>query len=168
MSFLSKLFGSKKPERELKVIHDKYCDITDTDDVSEYKGTVKWCRCDCEISLDVDEFPCENPTIEKALAVFHMLYENMEEWDRKVKECAAAEYMDENGMVEIWGNGHEENEVPPMPKEDFINKLDVFEIQISNDGNIRFRIPADGLFTDHELVIETDSSGENMTCGLWG
>ena len=168
MSFLSKLFGSKKPERELKVIHDKYCDFTDADDVSEYKGTVKWLNYDCDIVLDVDEFPCENPTIEKSLAVFHMLYENMEEWDRKVKECAVAEYMDENGMVEIWGNGHEENEVPPMPKEDFINKLDVFEIQISNDGNIRFRIPADGLFTDHELVIETDSSGENMTCGLWG
>ena len=88
--------------------------------------------------------------------------------EREAKERAAAEYMDENGMVEIWGNGHEENEVPPMPKEDFINKLDVFDILISNDGNIRFSIPADGLFTDHELVIETDSSGENMTCGLWG
>ena len=101
MSFLSKLFGSKKPERELKVIHDKYCDFTDADDVSEYKGTVKWLNYDCDIVLDVDEFPCENPTIEKSLAVFHMLYENMEEWDRKVKECAAAEFMDENGMVEI-------------------------------------------------------------------
>ena len=29
-------------------------------------------------------------------------------------------------------------------------------------------IPADGLFTDHELVIETDISGENMTCSLCG
>ena len=167
MSILSKLFGSKKPERELKVIHDKYCDFTDADDISEYKGTVKWHNYYCDIVLDVDEYPSENPTIEKSLAVFHMLYENMEEWDRKVKECAAAEFMDENGMVEIWGDGKEDI-VPPMPKEDFINKLDVFEIQISNDGNIRFRIPADGLFTDHELVIETDSSGENMTCGLWG
>jgi len=49
MSFLSKLFGSKKPERELKVIHDKYCDFTDADDVSEYKGTVKWHNYDCDI-----------------------------------------------------------------------------------------------------------------------
>jgi len=167
MSILSKLFGSKKPERELKVIHDKYCDFTDADDVSEYKGTVKWLNYDCDIVLDVDEYPSENPTIEKALAVFHMLYENMEEWDRKVKECAAAEFMDENGMVEIWGDGKEDN-VPPMPKEDFINELDVFEMHIKENGELTFRIPADELFTDHELVIETDISGENMTCSLCG
>jgi len=167
MSILSKLFDSKKPERELKVIHDKYCDFTDTDDVSEYKGTVKWHNYDCDIVLDVDKYPSENPTIEKALAVFHMLYENMENWDRKVKECAAAEFMDENGMVEIWGDGKEDN-VPPMPKEDFINNLDVFEIHIKENGELTFRIPADGLFTDHELVIETDISGENMTCSLCG
>ncbi|WP_173463900.1 DUF2262 domain-containing protein [uncultured Ruminococcus sp.] len=167
MSILSKLFGSKKPEREFKVVHDKYCDFTDTDDVSEYKGTVKWHNYDCDIVLDVDEYPSENPTIEKALAVFHMLYENMENWDRKVKECAAAEFMDENGMVEIWGDGKEDN-VPPMPKEDFINNLDVFEIHIKENGELTFRIPADGLFTDHELVIETDISGENMTCSLCG
>ena len=67
MSFLSKLFGSKKPERELKVIHDKYCDFTDADDVSEYKGTVKWHNYDCAILLDIDEYPSENPTIEKSL-----------------------------------------------------------------------------------------------------
>ncbi len=167
MSILSKLFGSKKPEREFKVVHDKYCDFTDTDDVSEYKGTVKWHNYDCDIVLDVDEYPSENPTIEKALAVFHMLYENMENWDRKVKECAAAEFMDENGMVEIWGDGKEDN-VPPMPKEDFINNLDVFEIHIKENGELTFRIPADGLFTDHELMIETDISGENMTCSLCG
>ena len=167
MSILSKLFGSKKPEREFKVVHDKYCDFTDTDDVSEYKGTVKWHNYDCDIVLDVDKYPSENPTIEKALAVFHMLYENMENWDRKVKECAAAEFMDENGMVEIWGDGKEDN-VPPMPKEDFINNLDVFEIHIKENGELTFRIPADGLFTDHELVIETDISGENMTCSLCG
>ena len=167
MSFLSKLFGSKKPEREFKVVHDKYCDFTDTDDVSEYKGTVKWHNYDCDIVLDVDEYPSENPTIEKALAVFHMLYENMENWDRKIKECAAAEFMDENGMVEIWGDGKEDN-VPPMPKEDFINNLDVFEIHIKENGELTFRIPADGLFTDHELVIETAISGENMTCSLCG
>ena len=167
MSILSKLFGSKKPERELKVIHDKYCDFTDADDVSEYKGTVKWHNYDCDIVLDVDEYPSEDPTIEKALAVFHMIYENMEEWDRKVKECAAAEFMDENGMVEIWGDGKEDN-VPPMPKEDFINNLDVFEIHIKENGELTFRIPADGLFTDHELMIGTDISGENMTCSLCG
>ena len=167
MSILSKLFGSKKPEREFKVIHDKYCDFTDADDVSEYKGTVKWHNYDCDIVLDVDEYPSDNPTIEKALAVFHMLYENMENWDRKVKECAAAEFMDENGMVEIWGDGKEDN-VPPMPKEDFINELDVFEMHIKENGELTFRIPADGLFTDHELVIETDISGENMTCSLCG
>jgi len=167
MSILSKLFGNKKPEREFKVVHDKYCDFTDTDDVSEYKGTVKWHNYDCDIVLDVDEYPSENPTIEKALAVFHMLYENMENWDRKVKECAAAEFMDENGMVEIWGDGKEDN-VPPMPKEGFINNLDVFEIHIKENGELTFRIPADGLFTDHELVIETDISGENMTCSLCG
>ena len=167
MSILSKLFGSKKPEREFKVVHDKYCDFTDTDDVSEYKGTVKWHNYDCDIVLDVDEYPSENPTIEKALAVFHMLYENMENWDRKIKECAAAEFMDENGMVEIWGDGKEDN-VPPMPKEDFINNLDVFEIHIKENGELTFRIPADGLFTDHELMIETDISGENMTCSLCG
>lgn len=167
MSFLSKLFGSKKPERELKVIHDKYCDFTDADDVSEYKGTVKWHNYDCDIVLDVDEFPCENPTIEKALAVFHMLYENMEEWDRKVKECAAAEFMDENGMVEIWGDGKEDN-VPPMPKEEFIKEIAVFEILITNNGEITFRIPADGLFTDHEIVIEAKSTGEILSCSLAG
>jgi hypothetical protein len=165
MSILSKLFGSKKPETEFKVVHDKYCDFTDTDDVSEYKGTVKWHNYDCDIVLDVDEYPSENPTIEKALAVFHMLYENTENWDRKIKECAAAEFMDENGMVEIWGDGKEDN-VPPMPKEDFINALDFFEIHIAENGELTFRIPADGLFTDHELMIETDISGENMTCSL--
>ena len=167
MSILSKLFGSKKPERELKVTHDKYCDFTDADDVSEYKGTVKWDNYDCDILLDIDEYPSENPNIEKSLAVFHMLYENMEEWDRKVKECAAAEFMDENGMVEIWGDGKEDN-VPSMPKEDFINALDFFEIHIAENGELTFRIPADGLFTDHEFVIETDISGENMTCSLCG
>lgn len=41
MSILSKLFGSKKPEKELKIVHDKYCDFTGTDGVSWYKGTVK-------------------------------------------------------------------------------------------------------------------------------
>ena len=167
MSILSKLFGSKKPEKELKIVHDKYCDFTGMDDVSEYKGTVKWHNYECDILLDIDEYPSENPTIEKSLAVFHMLYENMEEWDRKVKECAAAEFMDENGMVEIWGDGKEDN-VPPMPKEDFINALDVFEIHIAENGELTFRIPADGLFTDHEFVIETDISGENMTCSLCG
>ena len=167
MSFLSKLFGSKKPERELKVIHDKYCDFTEMDDGSWYKGTVKWHNCDCDIVLDTDEYPSEHPTIEKALAVFHMLYENMEEWDRKVKECAAAEFMDENGMIGIWGDGKADN-VPPMPKEDFINELDVFEMHITENGKLTFRIPADGLFTDHEFVIETDSNGENMSCSLWG
>lgn len=167
MSILSKLFGSKKPEKELKIVHDKYCDFTGMDGGSWYKGTVKWHNYECDIVLDVDEYPSENPTIEKSLAVFHMLYENMEEWDRKVKECAAAEFMDENGMVEIWGDGKEDN-VPPMPKEDFINALDVFEIHIAENGELTFRIPADGLFTDHEFVIETDISGENMTCSLCG
>jgi hypothetical protein len=96
-----------------------------------------------------------------------MLYENMEEWDRKVKECAAAEFMDENGMVEIWGDGKEDN-VPPMPKEEFIKEIAVFEILITNNGEITFRIPADGLFTDHEIVIEAKSTGEILSCSLAG
>ncbi len=164
MSILSKLFNNMDPERNRKVIHRKFCDFKVFGKFGEFKGRVLWCGGSCDVLMEPDDAESGYLNAEKALSIFDEVYENKQEWDRKVKECAAAEFMDGNGMVSTGGDGKVESEVTSMQKEEFIGRLAVNRITVLNSGELSFRMSAGGLLDGRDIEVDTDISGESMFC----
>ena len=107
-------------------------------------------------------------TADTALKNLHAFVPKAAEWDAAVKEFAAADFADENGMIDTWGGCGSDSEGEIISKEEFMRRTEMNFIQFNRDGSLFFDYSLNDMFTDHGLGVNADISGKIHSCALWG
>lgn len=132
----------------------------------EFSGQIVWMGEECEVTLCPD---AENVrTIDKSLESLKVLASSMKEWDRKVKDFAADELAEDDGMIYIYT--WESEEGTPVSKEDFKRRLSFEGIKIEPSGDFCFsyKYKSDEMFTDYFMYAEGNISGKMKSASLDG
>ena len=129
-----------------------------------YEGEADWLGKKADVSLYCDDGAL---TAETALENLRRLMAEAADWDAKLRQCAVEEMSGEDGMVEIWGDGTEE-EVPPITAAEFLSRISLGFLDVYPNGGLYFDYDLDGMFTDHGLGICADMSGKSLSVGLMG
>lgn len=166
MSLFSKLFGkNQKPEKEPVMLHDAYGDFILDEYSWEYECDLNWCGDECTVWLAADDG--ESKTADQSLEIFHKLYNDAEEWDKKVKEYSAKRFENTDGMIEVWGSSEKFGDCfVPVTRETYLRRLKMSIIFIDESGEISFTLNADEMFPDHEIEVVANRSGEMLSCEL--
>ncbi|MCM1172017.1 MAG: DUF2262 domain-containing protein [Clostridium sp.] len=130
----------------------------------EFSGQIAWLGEKCDVTLCPDTVNVPR-TIDKSMEALKTLVSSMEEWDRKVKDFAADEMAEDDGMVYTWEG--EEGETP-VSKDEFKRRLSLTDIYIEPSGDICFSYELDEMFTDHGLSVEGNISGKMDSVSLDG
>ena len=129
-----------------------------------YEGEINWLGQEVSVSLYCDDGAL---TAETALENLRRLMAEAADWDAKLRQCAVEEMSGEDGMVEIWGDGTEE-EVPPITAAEFLSRISLGFLDVYPNGELYFDYDLDGMFTDHGLGICADMLGKALSVGLVG
>lgn len=132
-----------------------------------YKGTISWLDTEAIVNLELDNN--ETLTADVALENLRKIAVKAAEWDRKIRQYAAEDMADSDGMIEIWGNSDDaDSDFSYITKEEFISRISIGFIYIYMNGEIFFDYDLDGMFTDHGLGIDANISGEILSSQIWG
>lgn len=163
MSILGLFKGKPKP----LVIHDELGTFTlkHPGKDSAYKGTIQWLDTESLVSLEIDNG--ETMTASTALETLHRIAADAAGWDKRIREYAANDMADSNGIIETWEDDGDDG-FSFLTKEAFISRISIGFIYIHSDGSIFFDYDLDGMFTDHGLGVSVDISGEILSSGIYG
>lgn len=131
----------------------------------EFSGQIMWLGKECEITLCPDAANVR--TIDKSLEALKVFASSMDEWDRKVKDFAADELAEDDGMIYIYT--WESEEGTPVSKEEFKRQLSLERINIEPSGNFCFsyEYKSDEMITEH-MYADGNISGEMKSASLDG
>lgn len=169
MSIFRKIFGKRKPKKEIIIIQDSFGEFTldPNKKYPQFHGMINWCGETCYVYLEPDGNDVF--TAEQSLAVLHRLMEQAEDWDRRLKAYSAEQKAEKDGLVHIWGSPDQLNEdVPPITKEEYISRMSLCLLDIMADGNLYFDFSLDDMFTDHGEGIDAVIDGQICSAGLQG
>ena len=130
-----------------------------------YEGEADWLGKKADVSLYCDDGAL---TAETALENLRRLMAEAADWDAKLRQCAVEEMSGEDGMVEIWGDGTEPGEPPPITVKEFCSRISLGFMYVYPNGELYFDYDLDGMFTDHGLGICADMPGSVQSVGLMG
>lgn len=131
----------------------------------EFSGQIMWLGKECEITLCPDAANVR--TIDKSLETLKVFASSMDEWDRKVKDFAADELAEDDGMIYIYT--WESEEGTPVSKEEFKRQLSLEGINIEPSGNFCFsyEYKSDEMITEH-MYADGNISGKMKSASLEG
>ena len=115
-----------------------------------FSGDGQWNGCECLVHLDVDEEGVE--TAETALETWSKLSENSADWDKKAREYAAKELVD-NANDWLYDGAEEDEEVEEMTEEDFARRMILSEVCISTEGDFNIYYDDDDMFWGHVIIV---------------
>ena len=163
------LFGNKKPAEQEKVYIEndlgKFLVRTFGKTTPMLEGDVEWPDSD---SVEVNMICDENDASvqDKNFEYFRKILENKDELNDKLFPYIVEQHTEDDGMVHIWGD--EDMEGEPITPEEFGSRLFLSYIRIYADSTSEFVFPADGLFTDHDIVVRVDNDLNITECVLEG
>lgn len=132
-----------------------------------YEGEIDWLGTEVFVDLETDG--PDSHTADAALKILRKIAEETAQWDRRLRQYAAEEMSDGDGKVEVWeGDEDSDDGYSYLTKEEFISRISMGFIHINKDGTIAFYYDTDGMFTDHNLEIRADISGEILCADLCG
>ncbi len=119
-----------------------------------FTGTIDWLGEECSVSLECDEEDAEagTETAKGALAVLHMIYGNLGEWDEKFRSFAAEQLTE---LANDWLSDSEDFEEggTEITKEAFAKRIEISEMTISPDGNYEVYYNDDDMFWGHVIIV---------------
>lgn len=133
-----------------------------------FEGKIDWPDTynDVEVMVICDE--CDENIQINSFDYLRKIMANKTELDEKIKTFILNNQIEEDGLVHIWGNGEIDEEPEPISGNDFIQQIHLLYIRIYKDATAEFVYPADGLYTDHDLVVRVDNDLFFMECVLEG
>ncbi len=131
----------------------------------EFSGQIMWMGEKCEVTLCPDA--ANTRTIDKSIEALNILASSMDEWDRKVKDFAADELAEDDGMIYIYT--WESEEGTPVSKEEFKRRISLEHINIETSGDFCFSYEyrSDEMVTEH-MYAEGNISGKMKSASLDG
>lgn len=168
MAFFGKLFGKEKAARpEPIVITNELGSFTSDGGGKVFEGEMDWCGERVTVFLQPDENNVNG--IDRSLEILRRLLSNAAEWDARLKEYSANGFLDDDGLIHIWGSPEQlQEDAEPVTKEEFISRISLGFVDISPNGDIYFDYSLDEMFTDHGEGIFANISGEIFSAGLQG
>ncbi len=162
----SRLEALKEELSKPVVIEDEIGTFTLQREYSTFEGDVDWLGEDCSVFLDTDEE--DGDTAKITLDILRQLYQNLENWDKKLR-FYAAEHMTDLANDWLEDVAEEEEEVTPFTKETFAEKLYISELSISTDGGLTaYYLDEDDVFLGHCIIIDANINGEISGADLAG
>ena len=154
-----------KPRPEPLVIKDALGTFT-LEKGDSYSGEAKLLGREITVFLETDGDG--QTTADNSLKNLHVFAANAAKWDADIKQFAADDFADVNGMIETWGSCEDDSEGEVISKEEFTRRISMNFIQFYRDGSIFLDYDLDELFTDHGLGVHAHISGRIESCALWG
>ncbi len=130
-----------------------------------YKGTIQWLGTAAPVRLEPDD--PETLRADAALENLREIVNHAAEWDRNIRQYAAEEMAEEDGMIETWQETADGSPLA-VTKEEFIRRISMGFIYIHAGGDVFFDYGLDDMFTDHGLEIHAHIPGGIEYCGIWG
>lgn len=129
-----------------------------------YWGDVNLLGRDVSVCLRIDG--SGQMTASAALKNLHTFAAHADDWDARIKQFAADDFVDQDGTIETWGGAERDSEI--ISKEEFMRRIEMNFICFYSDGSIFLDYDLDDMFTDHGLGVDADISGKIESCTLWG
>lgn len=111
-------------------------------------------------------------TANTALENLRKIVADADNWNKFLKEYIADDMSEEDGTIEIWGDGNNFDEpsddILTVTREEFINRISIGFIQLYPNDEVYFDYDLDEMFTDHGMGITVNMSKEVSSCGLVG
>ncbi len=130
----------------------------------EFSGRIMWMGEECEVTLCPDAVNAVR-TMDKSLEMLKVLVSSMDQWDRKIKDFAADEMAEDDGMIYTWEGDEGET---PVSKEEFKRRLSDGSIYVEPSGDFCFSFELDEMFTDHSMSVKGNISGKMDSVSLEG
>ena len=96
------------------------------------------------------------------------IIDNSASLDEELKSYITENQCEDDGLVYIWGGVEDDGEPDPISCDEFRSRLHLSYIRIYEDATSEFVFPADGLYTDHDLVVRAENDLTFTECVLEG
>lgn len=123
-----------------------------------FDGQINWMGSMKEILLDKDE---EGETADAARKTLHILMQDTEGWDSRLRSYAAGE------LTEL-ANDWREEDTPEIKEESFVERIGIPAIHIDNKGSFEAVYDDDGMFAGHWIVVRMNEKGEPEDADIEG
>lgn len=121
--------------------------------VKLFEKRTSWNGEECYLCFDWNE---DSPIMKSALETAHTLFNEQNEWDRKVRTYAAEELVE---LANDWLQEDDEAEVDEITKEMFINSIKVTSISVDPDGEFTIYFSDGDMFGGHCIIVDGNISG---------
>lgn len=138
---------------------DKLGTFTLERDYSWFSGEIQWLGEDCMVFLETDEE--DGDTAEDSLASLKKIYEDLENWDNRLRVFAAEKLTD---LANDW----QDDEDSVITEESFAKRITIGELSIAPDGYLTLYFDDDDMFYGHSIEITADINGEISDANIVG
>ena len=132
------------------------------------EGAIDWGYSDSIVEAEIICDANDEKVQANNLEYLRRILENKTELDKLLRQYIVDKHIESDGLVHIWGDGNDDEEPEPISGEAFYEQLYLAYIRIYEDATAEFVFPADGLFTDHDLVVRVDNDLRFEECVLEG
>lgn len=134
-------------------------------DYEWFTGEINWLGKACDVRMELDEN--KEDTADNSMQVLQKLVENLEELSIKYCRFAAEKLVD---LANEWQSEYSEDveNVARITQEDFMNRMEISEINIQANGNMEITYLDDDMFFGHWIVVYANISGELKEANIEG
>lgn len=157
---LVQLLESNMNEPRLEAIREQYLKPVFIDDEAGtfsldrkygvFEGKIDWLGASIEVSMYKDS---DGDTARAALNTLHLLYADVESWNRKLRSYAAEKLTE---LANDWRQG----DTPEITKEKFASRIALTRICIYESGNFEMGYEDNDMFYGHWVIVYGDGNGQ--------
>lgn len=149
--------------REEVTIEDAQCGTFTLDrHFNWFTARLDWLGEECQVTLECDEE--HGDTANQALAHFKKIYENLEEWDEKLRRFAAEKLTEDANDWQDEGYDDSDDENPEesegITEETFAKRIGISECSMDAEGDYEVYYNDDDMFWGHVIIIDGNVDGE--------
>ncbi len=122
---------------------------------SWFEGTVQWCAQPCSVLLNVPEGSTD---CSASMEVLRQICQDSDAFDANIRKQTCDQTWD------LLGDWYEEE----ITKEEYMKRMGIPQISISEDGDIEFSFETGELYAEHVLIVSVDAQGNVQDAYLAG
>lgn len=164
------LFKKKEVKKDIYIENDigKFLVTTFGKTSPMLEGAIDWGYSDSIVMANIICDANDESVQANNLEYLRVILENKKELDENLRQYIVNKHVEDDGLVHIWGDGSSDKDPEPISGAAFYEKLYLSYIRIYEDATAEFVFPADGLYTDHDLVVRVDHELHFEECVLEG
>lgn len=121
--------------------------------VELFEKQISWAGETCSLSFDWNK---DERMMTAALETAYALFEEKNEWNRKIKLFAATELL---GLANEWLQDDDEAEIDEITQEMFIDFMELESVSVYSDGDFTIYFADGDMFWGHCIVVDGNING---------